>query len=1398
MLSLLAIGISSQTHAEDHTWLPAAHRYRGVYDAGVVGNRGLQYQMVVAWNQGKNDSTKRGWIVTGQDENRVRLSMDYGATWGFPKLAGMYCAGMAGLYLNTDDDIFVAVGNSTNVEAGGSGYAGLYVGDSSLRFAERVELTRGGTAAFTAVANGVNLDRNINCIGRRPQNAAGTLTNADRPVVVIEQATSGGIISGIYVWLGTKSDVDSTWNWTMARQLTTADYADGIDGILQVAVAPNGDVLLMGEKGAFLSKDLFATAPTKAYPSSGNQTVSSGYFFNGSPTTASGARIGVDEASASGGVYETTNIRTTGTTTPFAKPNGNNNLPANYRVWYLGGSPANPDRLAVCTTGGKPYYSTDGGRNFYETVETKGSGDEQGRYDINVIQSHGDAGFYFCPTDELKCLTPTSQTMARSVDGAVTTDGDLTAFFDGMHTKGVGLHPTDYRKMGRSTQDSGLNLSADGMHWVQPTGQTNGSTGSFTVNGTVYTKFGDAVEAAGGGSMNFLSGSGSCLAPTKNRVVAFYNKNTSGFSNIPVILDDPDGDGTYQNVYFTGLPKTRCTNTSPSPKSNAVAFAGRWAVSNLDGTNMSDVIFTDHTDGASPIPEVHEFIGCFINASNNNLISYWGNFTAGSHGEDQGTKIFRSNDDLGNNNQTSAWYTLPTDSGGIQYTYPCRLICVDKSTVERVLYVRSDDLNVIREIKKVSGVLQDNALINLRTMSGGVVDTIRTEIGNQAAVIPELPIQQLIADPNRSGVFYAIVGRQGAPNWWRTIDNGVTWTNISGDSPRTLWTGIVHPQTGEVLGFSSMGEHVHKSPDVSGFSYTAPDRDAFTSQINTYFASAFANSVPNITTSSAPSTIAGENYSLTLTATGGNAPLVWSLDSGSLPGGLGLSPDGIISGSATTAGTYNFTVRLGDSDIFASGDEDTQALSIVVSANSVPNITTTTLPAGTAGTAYSQTLAATGGNGTKIWSLASGSLPAGLSLSSGGGISGTPSAAGTASFTVRVGDSDGLTGPSDEDTQALSIVINPSSIGSFSAHGDIGSPGLAGSASYNSSTGTYTVTGGGTDIYGTSDKFQFVYEPWSGDGRMIARVTAVEGTHAWAKAGLMFRESLAPDSVNTDFILSASNGTQLLHRATTGGTTIQDANVTNIFAPYWLRLERHGSIFTGWESPDGDIWFRAGSTSFTMAASTYAGLAVTSHDNTQLNTSTFDNVEITNVPSWNRADIGSVGATGSFSADYALDQFTLNSAGSTIFGAADSFQFVYQTWTGGDATIIAEVTAVGNTHANAKGGIMIRQSLNANSAHALINLKAGSDSVEFIRRTTAGGSAAVTSATGVTKPRFLKLVRSGNNFSAYYLSDSLVWTQLGSTVTISMTGTVYVGLAGCSIVNTSVLSTSTFESVFVK
>jgi CSLREA domain-containing protein len=173
----------------------------------------------------------------------------------------------------------------------------------------------------------------------------------------------------------------------------------------------------------------------------------------------------------------------------------------------------------------------------------------------------------------------------------------------------------------------------------------------------------------------------------------------------------------------------------------------------------------------------------------------------------------------------------------------------------------------------------------------------------------------------------------------------------------------------------------------------------------------------SITTASLPDGTGGTSYSATLAATGGSGALNWTVSAGSLPAGLSLSSSGTISGTPTFGGTSSFTVQVADS----LGGTATRGLSITTTGIAAPLvITTTSLPAGREGTSYTATLTATGGTNPLTWSLASGSLPAGLTLSAAGVISGTPTvkSPGTSNFTVRVRDSLGVT-----TTQALSIDV---------------------------------------------------------------------------------------------------------------------------------------------------------------------------------------------------------------------------------------------------------------------------------------------------------------------------------------------------------------------------------------
>jgi hypothetical protein len=174
---------------------------------------------------------------------------------------------------------------------------------------------------------------------------------------------------------------------------------------------------------------------------------------------------------------------------------------------------------------------------------------------------------------------------------------------------------------------------------------------------------------------------------------------------------------------------------------------------------------------------------------------------------------------------------------------------------------------------------------------------------------------------------------------------------------------------------------------------------------------------PNIITTTLPAGTLGQSYNQTLQAIGGTGARTWSISAGNLPQGLNLDQTtGVISGTPVLPGTSSFTVLVQD----AAGQSDTQVLSILINLANPPTITTTTLPGGTVGQPYNQTLQASGGVGALTWTLSAGSLPALLSLSPAGVISGTPTTAGTGTFTVRVADT-----LNQAATQTLSIVVSP-------------------------------------------------------------------------------------------------------------------------------------------------------------------------------------------------------------------------------------------------------------------------------------------------------------------------------------------------------------------------------------
>lgn len=312
-----------------------------------------------------------------------------------------------------------------------------------------------------------------------------------------------------------------------------------------------------------------------------------------------------------------------------------------------------------------------------------------------------------------------------------------------------------------------------------------------------------------------------------------------------------------------------------------------------------------------------------------------------------------------------------------------------------------------------------------------------------------------------------------------------------------------------------------------------------------------------ITTTSLPQGTIGVTYpSTTLTYSGGNPPVTWSLAAGSsLPSGLTLSSAGVISGTPNgTAGTSTFTVQATDS----TPATVTQQLSITVVALAPLTVSTTSVPAGNIGTPYSTTLAATGGATPYTWSITSGVLPAGLTLSSAGVISGTPVAAGSFTFTAQVKDSQST--PATASRSFTLVVGTTLSAGAGNAmlQGSYAfllqgykNGSAAGAVSGTAAIGSLAANGSGT-ITGVEDintpSGVTMSAPVSGtytvgsDGRGLMVLTANSVTSVYAIAASNLSGAVAQTVAITEF--DNSTGAAGTSNAT-GFATLQTASAFN-------------------------------------------------------------------------------------------------------------------------------------------------------------------------------------------------------------------------------------------------------------
>jgi hypothetical protein len=352
------------------------------------------------------------------------------------------------------------------------------------------------------------------------------------------------------------------------------------------------------------------------------------------------------------------------------------------------------------------------------------------------------------------------------------------------------------------------------------------------------------------------------------------------------------------------------------------------------------------------------------------------------------------------------------------------------------------------------------------------------------------------------------------------------------------------------------------------------------------------------------------------------------------------------------------------------------------------------------------------------------------------------------------------------------------------------------------SPGSWNVNGSGYDIWGTSDSFHFYNFERNTDVTVTAFIESWETEHDWAKGGIMIRDSL---DANASHALLASTGHELvtmMWRASTADIT-RNANAQIGTKRVWLRMVKEGTRFTSymklenqvdWEKfYERDVYFTEGPF--------YVGIAACSHRQgypASLTVRSFEILDKVWVPTPPpHLDIGKPTLAGD-AMETAPGNWTVMAAGSDIWGWNDQFHFVQFNRTE-DVTVTCFVESFATQYDWAKGGLMIRDTLDPNSAHAMVVQTGHSfGRVAMQTRPTVGASSngMYKSLYTNTKRVWLRIVKEGNKINGYYKNEGELVYQKLHTYEVEFTRDwYYVGIAVTShLQNTlSTLEVSHFD-----
>lgn len=340
------------------------------------------------------------------------------------------------------------------------------------------------------------------------------------------------------------------------------------------------------------------------------------------------------------------------------------------------------------------------------------------------------------------------------------------------------------------------------------------------------------------------------------------------------------------------------------------------------------------------------------------------------------------------------------------------------------------------------------------------------------------------------------------------------------------------------------------------------------------------------------------------------------------------------------------------------------------------------------------------------------------------------------------------------------LCLHAEAVGTWKSE-DIGQVSPAGSSHVDDQTKILTIKGGGWDIEGTTDAFQYVYQTASGNAELIAHLRSLDDTADWAKVGLMVRQSSDEGSTFAMMTQSPERGLGFLYRLKpNGGCGVDQFN--NNGAPVWLRVVKDGNVVSGYDSPDGVKWTCRGAVRLPLSGPVEIGMAVCSRTTAALCTAAFDHVTLNSESSfapskgWVEKDVGETPIPGGVHCEG--DECNLFASGSDIWDASDSFHFLSRPLQG-DGAIIVCIKDILNTDAYAKAGIMFREDDTPDSRQVSLLMMPG-QGPSFLRRKVKGGWGLHLDFSGVT-PLWLKLTRGGDIFTASISTDGTDWRFMG-------------------------------------